>query len=139
MDLSGVRIQALNQMFNVLRDEGHTVIIDLGRGTLPLMWHALAHCDWVNVVTSADPTSRRLAKIAVDSLPDHDVDPRSILLIFNDSTNKQPADISSGLPRTPDVFIPYTEAFDDFVDTTPFAHLWSIMVSDAETAPTSSV
>jgi hypothetical protein len=125
-------------MFNVLRDEGYTVIIDLGRGALPLMWHTVAHCDWLSVVTSADPTSRKLAKIAVESLPDHDVDPRSILLIFNDHTNRRPADISTGLPRTPDVFIPYTEDFDDFVDTTPFAHLWSIMASDTEEAPTPS-
>jgi DNA-binding response OmpR family regulator len=138
MDLSGIRIQALEQMFNVLRDEGYTVIIDLGRGALPLMWHTVSHCDWLSVVTSADPTSRTLAKIAVESLPDHDVDPRSILLIFNDHTNRRPADISTGLPRTPDVFIPYTEDFDDFVDTTPFAHLWSMMASDTEEAPTPS-
>jgi DNA-binding response OmpR family regulator len=131
-DLSGIRIQAIDQMLNVLREEGYNVILDLGRGTLPLIWHTFARCDWVGVLTSADAISRSLAGIALESLPNFDVDPRSLLLIFNDGADQQPADISSGLPRTPDVYIPYTKDFSDLVDPTPFARFWSLVAAEGE-------
>ena len=126
-DLSGIRIQALKQMLQVLRGEGYITILDLGRGTLPLMWRTLGDCDWIGLVTSADSTSRAVATMMMQTLPDEEIDPRSLLLIFNDCTNQQPTDISLGLPRTPDVFIPYTEEFGDLSDPSPFAHLWSLI------------
>ncbi len=126
-DLSGIRLQALDQVLNVLRQEGYTVILDLGRGTLPLTWRTPSACDWSVVVTSPDPTARSLAKVAMQALPEQGADPRRLLLVFNDCTNQKPSDISLGLPRTPDVFIPYEEHFDDLVDPSPFAHLWDLM------------
>jgi pilus assembly protein CpaE len=126
-DLSGIRTQALKQMLQVLREEGYITILDLGRGTLPLMWRTMSDCDWIGLVTSADTTSRAMAKMMMQALPEQDIDPRSLLLIFNDSTNQQPTDISLGLPRTPDVFVPYTEEFGDLADPSPFAHLWDLI------------
>jgi pilus assembly protein CpaE len=126
-DLSGIRIQALKQMLQVLREEGYITILDLGRGTLPLMWRALLDCDWIGIVTSADTTSRAMAKMMMQTLPEQAIDPRALLLIFNDCTNQQPTDISLGLPRTPDVFVPYTEEFGDLADPSPFAHLWGLI------------
>ena len=68
----------------------------------------------------------------MDSLPRYEVDPRSVLLVFNDAADQKPADISMGLPRTPDVFIPYTEDFSDLVDPMPFAHFWSLLATEDE-------
>lgn len=132
VDLSGIRLQTLRRVLEILRKDGYVTILDLGRGTLPLMWQILTECDWAGIVTSADPTSRNLAKIAMQSLPGHDVDARSLLLLFNDCTNQKPTDISLGLPRTPDVFIPYTQNFDDLADPSPFAHLWGIVAAREE-------
>ncbi|MGC9522573.1 MAG: response regulator [Anaerolineae bacterium] len=132
VDLSDIRLETLRRVLEILRKDGYVVILDLGRGTLPLMWQILTECDWAAVVTSADPTSRNLAKIAMQSLPGQDVDARSLLLVFNDCTNQRPADISLGLPRTPDVFIPYTQDFDDLADPSPFAHLWGIISAREE-------
>lgn len=129
-DLSGIRFQALEQVLAVLREEGYVVILDLGRGTLPLIWDTLGKCDWVTIVTSGDTTSRALARITMKSLPDRGLDPRSLILVFNDVTKQQPADISMGLPRTPDIFIPYTANFDDLADPSPFAHLWAIVAAE---------
>lgn len=137
-DLSGIRIQSIDQMLNVLREEGYIAVLDLGRGTLPLLWHTLARCDWVGVVTSADLTARTLAKVAITALPNYGVDPRSLLLIYNDATDEQPTDMSIGLPRTPDVFIPYTEDYGDSVDSAPFAHFWSLIAPETEEAMASS-
>ena len=132
-DLSGIRLEALERVLGLLREGGYIVILDLGRATLPLMWRTLTHCDWTAIVTSGDSTSRSLARVSLQTLADRDVDPRSLLLLFNDNTNRKPADISLGLPRTPDVFIPYTEAFGDLVDPSPFAHLWGIVAADERT------
>lgn len=126
-DLSGIRLQALDQVLSVLRHEGYTVILDLGRGTLPLTWRTPSACDWSVVVTSPDLTARTLAKVAMQALPEQGADPRRLLLVFNDCTNQKPSDVSLGLPRTPDVFIPYEEHFIDLVDPSPFAHLWDLM------------
>jgi MinD-like ATPase involved in chromosome partitioning or flagellar assembly len=126
-DLSGVRFQALEEVLRTLRNENYTVILDLGRGTLPIMWRTLAACDWAAVITSANPTARALAKVAMQSLPEHGVDPRALLLLFNDVTDAKPADISMGLPRVPDLFIPHTDSFDELTDPSPFAHLWSLL------------
>ncbi len=128
-DLSGVRFQALEEVLRALRHDGYTVILDLGRGTLPIMWRTLSTCDWTGVITSANPTSRALAKVAMQTLPEHDVDPRTLLLLFNDVTDAKPTDVSLGLPRVPDVFIPYSESFDELSDPAPFGHLWSILAS----------
>ncbi|MGC9349517.1 MAG: response regulator [Anaerolineae bacterium] len=135
-DLSGIRIQAVDQMLNVLREDGYNVILDLGRGTLPLIWHTFARCDWIGIVTGADTISKALARVALSSLPEYDVDPRSMLLIFNDATDQQPGDLSMGLPRAPDVFIPYTKDFGDLVDPTPFARFWSLVAAEGEEVST---
>lgn len=129
-DLSGVRMQAMDRVLEVLREAGYVVILDLARGTMPLMWHTLEKCDWTGIVTSADPTARGLARILMDALPEHGVDRRSMILLFNDCTNRQPSDISGGLPRTPDVFIPYTEDFDELTTPTPFSRLWAIIAAE---------
>ncbi|MCJ7549741.1 MAG: hypothetical protein MUQ30_08685, partial [Anaerolineae bacterium] len=46
--------------------------------------------------------------------------------------NETPSDISIGLPRTPDVFIPYTESFDELTTSSAFSHLWSIIAADEQ-------
>jgi Flp pilus assembly CpaE family ATPase len=125
-------MQAMERVLEVLRQAGYVVILDLGRGTMPLMWRTLAQCDWTAIVTSADTTSRSLAKVLMTSLPDHGVDARSIILLFNDCNNQQPADISSGLPRTPDVFVPYTKSFDELTTPTPFSRLWAIVAAEEQ-------
>ncbi len=129
-DLSAVRTQALERVLEVLREAGYIVILDLGRATLPLMWGTLSECDWTGIVTSADNTSRALAKELMMSLPGHGVDPRSLVLLYNDCTNKTPSDISIGLPRTPDVFIPYTESFDELTASSAFSQLWAIIAAE---------
>ena len=138
MDLSGVRIQALERTLTILREEGYIVILDMGRGTAPMMWHAHAHCRWLAIVTSADSTSRALANVALQSLPRHKVDPRALLLIYNDLTNTRPADVALGLPRSPDVFIPYTEEFENLADPAPFAHLWALISGEVPGAVSST-
>lgn len=131
-DLSGMRMQAMERVLEVLREAGYVVVLDLGRGTMPLMWRTLAKCDWTGIVTSADTTARSLAKVLMTSLPENGVAARSIILLFNDCTDQKPADISSGLPRTPDVFIPYTRSFDELTAPTPFARLWAIVAAEEQ-------
>ncbi|MCD6284763.1 MAG: hypothetical protein J7M39_02470, partial [Anaerolineae bacterium] len=131
-DLSAVRPQALERVLEVLRDAGYIVILDLGHATLPMMWDTPTKCDWLGIVTSAENTSRALATELMTSLPGRGVDPRSLVLLFNDCTNNTPSDISIGLPRTPDVFIPYTENFDELTTSSAFSHLWSIVAADEQ-------
>ncbi|MDF1515259.1 MAG: response regulator [Anaerolineae bacterium] len=126
-DFSGVRIEAVERLFNVLKKEGYLVIADLGRGTLPLLWKVPALCDWLAVVTTSDPTTRSLANVSMESLTKEGVEARSLLLIFNDLHNAKPSDISIGLPRSPDVYVPYTESFNQLPEPSPFTHLWSII------------
>lgn len=132
MDLSAIRPQALERTLEVLRNAGYVVILDLGRATLPLMWNSLEKCDWTGIVTSAESTSRALAKELMTSLPRSNIDPRSLILLFNDCTNTQPSDISIGLPRTPDVFIPYTKDFDELTTSPAFSHLWAIVAAEEQ-------
>ncbi len=128
-DYSGIRIQSIEQMLYVLREEGYIVILDLGRATMPLVWDVPKQCDWVTVVTTGDSTARALATAALNSLPEYGVDSSSMLLVYNDYTDDQPTDIAIGLPRTPDVFIPHIEDFNEIEEVTPLAHFWSIIAS----------
>jgi DNA-binding response OmpR family regulator len=136
IDLSSVRMEATERMLNILRSEGYFVIIDLGRATLPLLWRLPAYCDWVAVVTSADPTARTLASVALNSLSTLGVDPRALLLIYNDLTRAKPADIGVGLPRTPDIFIPYTRNFQNMPEPSPLARLWSMITKPVQDVAT---
>jgi len=126
-DLSGIRTEAVERLLNVLSKEGYLVIMDLGRGTLPLSWQIQMHCDWVGVVTSAETTSRTLASLALKTLSRDQDTQRASLLIFNDVTNTKPVDSSFGLPRRPDVFIPYAPDFRDLPEPSPLAQLLSII------------
>jgi Flp pilus assembly CpaE family ATPase len=129
-DFSGVRIEAIERLLNVLKNEGYFVIMDMGRGTLPLMWKVPALCNWLAVVTTADTTARALANVTMDSLAGEGVDARSVLLVYNDLDNAKPSDISMGLPRHPDVYLPFTDSFEHLPDPSPFAHLWSLVSSN---------
>lgn len=131
-DLSAMRKQTLERVLEVLRGAGYVVLLDLGRATLPMVWETLSSCEWTAVITSADSTSRALAKELMSSLPDHGIDSRSLVLLFNDCTNQQPSDISIGLPRIPDVFVPYTEDFDELTTSSAFSHLWAIMAAEEQ-------
>jgi CheY-like chemotaxis protein/MinD-like ATPase involved in chromosome partitioning or flagellar assembly len=126
-DVSGVRIEAVERLFNLLKKEGYFVIIDMGRGTLPLMWKVPALCDWLAVITTSDTTARSLANVTMDALAAEGVDTRSLLLVYNDVKNVKPSDISIGLPRRPDIFVPYAESFDAWPEPSPFTHLWSLV------------
>ncbi|HOT91988.1 MAG TPA: response regulator [Anaerolineae bacterium] len=124
MDLNSIRMETVQRTIGILREAGYFVIMDLGRGTLPLMWHIQSQCDWLAVVTSAETTSRALAGIALNTLPG-----KQRLLIFNDATNAKPVDISLGLPHAPDVFIPYTQSFQDMREPSPLSQLLSIVTA----------
>lgn len=126
-DLSGIRTEAVERLLNVLNKEGYLVIMDFGRGTLPLSWQAQAHCDWIGVVTSAERTSRTLANLAMNALAKDQDTQRASLLIFNDVTNTKPVDTSLGLLRRPDIFVPYTSDFQNLPDPSPLAQLLSII------------
>jgi len=132
IDLSGIRMEAVERLLHVLNEEGYFVIIDLGRGTLPLSWQIQSHCDWVGVVTSAETTSRTLANVVLNSLAKDQDTQRASLLIFNDITNAKPVDISFGLLRRPDVFVPYSPDFQDLPEPSPLAQLLSIVTRQEE-------
>jgi pilus assembly protein CpaE len=126
-DISGVRMEAVERLFNVLKKQGYFVVIDMGRGTLPLMWKVPVLCDWLAVITTSETTARSLANVTMDSLAGKGVDAGSLLLIYNDVTNAKPSDIAMGLPRRPDVYIPYTASFEQLPEPSPFTHLWSLI------------
>jgi hypothetical protein len=132
MDMGRIRLESVARMLRLLQEEGYFVILDLGRATLPLLWQIPSLCDWVAVVTSAEATSRALAGVALNALTKFDVDPRSLLLIFNDATAQKPADITIGLPRSPDVFVPYTKDFQALPEPSPLARFWSIVSKPEE-------
>jgi len=132
-DLSGIRTEAVQRLLHILNEEGYLVIMDLGRGTLPLLWQIQSHCNWIGVVTSAEMTSRSLANIALNTVARDEIVQRTLLLIFNDVTNAKPVSSSFGLSRAPDVFIPYTPNFEDLPEPSPMAHLLSIIMHQEET------
>ncbi len=126
-DMGRIRLESVERMLHVLRQEGYFVVLDLGRATLPLLWKTPSHCDWVTIVTSAEATSRMLANIAIKSLPQHGVDQQSLLLVFNDATGRKPTDITIGLPRSPDVFVPYAKNFQELPEPSPLTQIWSLV------------
>lgn len=132
MDLSGIRMEAVERLLHILREEGYLVIMDLGRATLPLSWQIQSQCEWICVVTSAETTSRSLANIALNALSKDDETRRASLLVFNDVTNTKPVDISVGLLRRPDVFIPYSTDFQELPQPSPLAQLLSIVTRQGE-------
>ncbi len=132
MDLSGIRMEAVQRLLHVLNEEGYLVIMDLGHGTLPLSWQIQSYCDWIGVVTSAETTSRTLANLALNALSKDEEAQRASLLVFNDVTNAKPVDISYGLLRRPDIFIPYTPNFQDLPEPSPLAQLLAIVTSQEE-------
>ncbi len=127
VDTGRIRVEAVERMLHLLRSEGYFVVLDLGRATLPIQWHVPARSDWTVVVTSDDSTSRRLATIAMETLPQHGVDERSILLLLNDVGHAQPQDLSRGLPRSPDVVIPYEPALRQLSAAELLDPLWSLV------------
>lgn len=135
-DMSGIRIEAVERMLHLLQQQGYFVILDLGRATLPLLWQVPSQCDWTAVVTSDERTSCSLANITMDSLVKQGVDPRSLLLLFNDMRGANPADISLGLPRSPDIFFPHTKNFQQLPKPSPLARLWALLTQTENTAAT---
>jgi pilus assembly protein CpaE len=132
-DLSGIRTEAVQRLLHILYEEGYLVIMDLGRGTMPLLWQIQSQCHWIGVVTSAEMTSRSLANVALNTVTKDEIVQRTLLLIFNDVTNAKPVSSSFGLSRTPDVFIPYTPNFADLPEPSPMAQLLSIITHEEET------
>jgi hypothetical protein len=119
-----------------LKQEGYFVVLDLGRATFPLLWNVPALCDWTTIITSAEATARMLANITMKTLPKYDVDQQSILLVFNDATGRKPTDITIGLPRSPDIFIPYTKNFQQLPEPSPLAQFWSLVAQPEPEAKT---
>ncbi|HNT75656.1 MAG TPA: response regulator [Anaerolineae bacterium] len=134
-DLGRIRLESVERLLNVLREAGYFVILDLGRATLPLLWQTPAQCDWVAVVTSAEATARMLASVALNTLPKYGVNQQALLLIFNDATGRKPTDISLGLPRSPDVFIPYTKNIEQLPEPSPMAQFWTMVSEPAPEVP----
>jgi len=132
-DLSGIRTESVQRLLHVLNEEGYLVILDLGRGALPIMWQIQSHCQWLGVVTSGEMTSRSLANVALKTLPKNEITQRTLLLIFNDVTDAKASSSNFGLERTPDVFIPYTPNFQNLPEPSPLAQLLSIIMHQEET------
>ncbi|MBN1874518.1 MAG: response regulator [Anaerolineae bacterium] len=126
-DTGRVRGESVEKILNLLQREGYFIILDLGRGTLPLQWHVPARCDWTVIVTSDESTSRKLAKVAVETLPEQGIDSRSLLVLLNDITHAQPEDLSRDLPRAPDVTIPFIPNLQEIPAPSPVSALWSIV------------
>jgi len=99
---------------------------------LPLAWQIQSHCDWVGVVTSAEATSRTLANVALNTLAKDEETRKASLLIFNDVTNAKPVDISFGLLRRPDVFVPYAPDFQNLPEPSSLSQLLSIVTHQEE-------
>lgn len=114
------------RFISLLRESGYYAILDLGRGTLPFIWGVPKACDWNVVVTDDDPTARHLAGLYLKALGEHGVDQRSLLLVYND---RQQRDVSTGigLPRPPDVVIPYHPDISTLPEDNPVASLWDIV------------
>lgn len=126
-DMGKIRLETAARLLHVLRKAGYLVILDLGRGTLPLLWKIPSRCDWTAVVTSAEATARIMAKITMQALPKHGVSQESLLLIFNDATARKPTDMTLGLPRSPDIVIPHTKNIDQLPEPSPLTQFWNII------------
>ncbi|NBD36569.1 MAG: hypothetical protein GVY30_11310 [Chloroflexi bacterium] len=129
MNTDEIRVDTLQRIIDLLQAEEYTVVLDLGRGTLPLQWRTHALCDWVIIVTSNEQKSRELANIALNSLPNYGVDQRSLLLVFNDVNNAKPKDISADLVRPPDVFIQHHPDLQELPTPSPVTRLWALITS----------
>lgn len=129
VDLHEIRMESIERTLRLLQEAGYVIILDLGRGTLPLMWKVPQQCDWLTIVTTADPTARNLATIAMESVVQAGVDARALLLLYNDITGAKPTDIGAGLPRVPDLFIPYIQDFSEATENSPLARLWAMVAA----------
>lgn len=127
VDLTRIQSGTPEQLLFQLREAGYCVILDLGRAVLPLLWRMPLQLDWTVVVTSAEITSRRMAGIALEALPKMGVEQRTVLLALNDLTNDNPVPTALGLPRAPDVTIPYLPDLQDLPETTALDPLWAIV------------
>lgn len=137
-DLSSIRVESVERLLHVLHQAGYFAILDLGRATLPLLWHVPAHCDWTGVITSADRTARALTQVALEALPKQGVSQQSLILIFNDAQGAKPNDVSTGLPRSPDIFIPHTRNFQQLPEPSPLTRLWGMVAPEEDAAPNST-
>ncbi len=126
VNLSQIQAGTVARFVGLLRELGYYAILDLGRSTLPHIWGLPKMCDWNVVVTDDDPTSRHLAGLHLKSLADYGVDQRTLLLAYNDR-NQRGAGANIGLPRPPDVLIPYTPDISSLPEDNPTATLWEIV------------
>ena len=131
VDTQEMRPESAERVINVLREAGYFTILDLGRGELPLRWGVPQLCDWLVVITTDEITARSLAGVALSSLPQVGVNPRGLLLVFNDVTGARPADMGAGLPRVPDVYVPFVRDFQETADTSALSRLWSMVSTKA--------
>ncbi len=126
VNMRAVQPHTLLHLLELLRNAGYFVILDMGRPALPLLWKAPGVCDWVGVVTSADPVSRHLSSIALRALPAEGVKDNALLLLFNNVTGAAMTDTFTSLPRRPDFEMPFRPDLKELPDPSPLMALWNI-------------
>ncbi len=124
VDMHTVEPRTLRQIPQMLRDEGAFVVLDLGRGALPLLWNIPAICDWLVIVATEDPLSQHLAGVALDTLPRMLGDNSSLLLVYNQCHPGGGYSATTNLPRRPDVEIPFSPNLASLPAPSPVIELW---------------
>lgn len=125
VNLFQVQPTSVQRFISLLRENGYYAILDLGRATLPLLWGVPKLCDWNVIVTDDDPTARHMAGLHLKALAEQGVDQRTLLLAYNDR-NQKSFSSGIGLPRPPDVVIPYHPDITSLPEDNPTANLWEI-------------
>ncbi len=124
MDVQSVDPRSMRQIPSMLRDEGAFVVLDLGRGELPLLWNIPTVCDWLVIVATEDSLSQHLAGVALEGLPRMLGNNSSLLLVYNHRDAGALGQPLTGLPRQPDVEIPFSPNLASLPAPSPVIALW---------------
>lgn len=123
-DVHTVDPRSLRLIPSMLRDEGAFVVLDLGRGELPLYWGIPTVCDWLVIVATEDSLSQHLAGVALEGLPKMLGNNSSLLLLYNHRDAGAMRQALTGLPRKPDVEIPFSPNLASLPAPSPVIDLW---------------
>ncbi len=104
--LERVNAQSFVQLLQTLKRENNFVVVDLDNAALALEWKALAHFDWLCLVTTQRLESRVLTTMAFEELPNFGVERSRLRIVFNDLWGTARENDMTALPRHPDVVIP---------------------------------
>lgn len=124
VNVQGVDPRSMRQIPSMLRDEGAFVVLDLGRGEMPLQWGIPDICDWVVIVAAEDSLSQHLAGVALEGLQRTNDHHSSLLLVLNHCHAGSVRQPLTGLPRQPDVVIPFDPNLANLPAPSPVMELW---------------